>query len=116
MTAITTELDLDTRQIVTRLVDLQERIADLTGQAEALKAELRTSLSTGDYTIDNRPIIRIAPTRRFDPLKAIELVPAELRPLCEKTEYDPAKIREYLAPALVESCMRETGKPQVRVL
>ena len=109
------DLDTDTANIVAKLADLQARIADLTGQAEALKAELR-SLPPGDHTIGGQPVLRIIPTRRFDPAKALELVPEPLRDQCYVRTLDAAAVKQYLAPALVETCMVESGKPKVAVL
>lgn len=109
------ELDTDTARIVARLAELQATISDLSAEAEALKAELR-SLPAGDHDIDGRPALRIVPTRRFDAEKALELVPDPLRGECHVTVVDPKKVREYLAPALVDACMVESGKPRVTVL
>lgn len=110
-----TALDADTGRIVAHLADINARIADLTSQAEALKAELR-ALPPADYDIDGRPALRITPTRRFDPAKGLELVPEALRDQCYSTVVDAAKVREYLAPALVDACMVDAGKPKVVIL
>lgn len=111
----TSELDVDTARLVSRLVDLQDRIADLTSEAEAVKAELR-SLNPGDYAINGQPALRIQPTRRFDADKALEYVPEPLRDQCYSTVVDPKKVKQYLAPALADACMVEVGKPKVQVL
>jgi hypothetical protein len=108
-------LDTDTASIVAALADVNARIADLTAQAESLKAELR-NLPADDYSIDGRPALRITPNRRFDAVKALELVPEPLRPNCYSQVVDPAKVKEYLAPALVELAMVEVGKAKVSVL
>lgn len=111
----TTELDGDTAALVGRLAELNDKIADLNGQAEAVKAELR-NLAAGDYGIGGAPALRIVPTRRFDPAKALELVPEPLRAECYSTAVDPAKVKQYLAPALVDLCMVAAGKPKVVLL
>lgn len=110
-----TQLDTDTARIVAKLAETNARIADLNSQAEALKAELR-QLPPADYDIDGRPALRITPTRRFDPSKGLELVPEPLRDQCYSTVVDAAKVRTYLAPALVEMAMVDSGKPKVTVL
>lgn len=112
---MTTNLDTDTARIVSRLVDLNARIADLTAEAEGLKAELR-SLPEGDHVIDGRPALRIIPNRRFDATKGLELVPEPLRAQCYSTSVDPAKVKEFLAPALLEQAMVVAGKPKVVIL
>ena len=108
-------LDTDAARIVARLADLQAKINDLTGEAEALKAELR-SLNPGDYAIDGRPALRITPTRRFDADKALEYVAEPLREKCYSTVVDAKKVKEYLPPAVADLCMVEAGKPKVTVL
>lgn len=110
-----TQLDIGTARIVASLADLNAQIADLTERAEVLKAELR-NLPPADYDIDGRPALRIAPTRRFDPAKGLELVPEPLRANCYSEVVDAAKVRSYLAPALVEMAMVDAGKPKVTVL
>lgn len=112
---MTTQLDTDTARIVDALADLNARISDLTDQAEALKAELR-QLPPADYLIDGRPALRIIPTRRFDPARALELVPEPLREECYVRSLDAARVKKYLAPALVDTCMVDSGKPKVVVL
>lgn len=91
------ELDAERGRILSRLVDLNVRIAELNGEAESLKAELR-ALPAGDYLYNGRPALRIVPTRRFDATAAINLVPAERRQECLKVEPDAAKIRGLLTP------------------
>lgn len=110
-----TALDLDTARIVAKLADINARVADLTSEAEALKAELR-NLPAGDHLIDGRPAVRIVPNRRFDADKGLELVPEPLRGECYSTAVDAAKVKSYLAPALLEMAMVEVGKPKVVLL
>lgn len=110
-----TRLDTDTARIVSELAELQAKIADLTEKAETLKAELR-SLPPGDHEIDGRAAVRIVPNRRFDPTKGVELVPESLRGECYSTVVDAAKVKKFLAPAVLEAAMVETGKPKVVLL
>lgn len=110
-----TNLDTDTARIVAKLAELNARLSELNSEAEALKAELR-SLPAGDHIIDGRPALRIVPTRRFDAALALELVPEPLRPGCYSQVIDAAKVKEYLAPALVETVMVVSGKPKVVLL
>lgn len=106
------DLDTDTARIVSRLVDLNAQIADLNAKAEELKAELRR-LPADEYAIDGRTALRIIPNRRFDPAKGLELVPEQLRNGCYSRALDPAKVKSYLAPALLDAAMVEAGKPKV---
>lgn len=114
-TTTTTELDVDTARLVSHLADLNAKIAELTAEAEGMKAELR-SLTAGDYTLDGRPALRIIPTRRFDVDKALGYVPEPLRAECYTTAADPKKVKQYLAPALADACMVDAGKPKVVIL
>lgn len=109
------DLDADSAALVGRLAEINERIANLTSQAESIKAELR-SLTPGDYASGGNTVLRIVPTRRFDADKALELVPEPLRPECYTTAVDAKKVRSYLAPALLDACMVESGKPKVVLL
>lgn len=112
---MTTDLDTDTTRIVAKLAELNARISDLTSKAESLKAELR-SLPPGDHLIDGRPALRIVPTRKFDAEKGLALLPDALRGDCYTTALDPAKVKQFLAPALLESVMVEAGKAKVVLL
>lgn len=103
------------RDLIVRLADLQARIQEMTAEAEGLKAELR-GYPPGDYDAGRGAKFRIMPTRRFDPEAALLLVPGELRAGCWVQTIDAAKVRSYLAPAYIESCMVESGKPKVMLL
>lgn len=114
-TANPTELDVDTARLVSHLVDLNAKIADLNAQAEAVKAELR-NLAPGDYSIHGQPTLRIIPNRRFDAAKALEYVADPLREQCYVQTIDAKKVREFLPPAVADLCMVESGKPRVSTL
>lgn len=110
-----TTLDTDTARLVARLAEIQTQVADLNAEAEALKAELR-DLPAGDHEIDGRPALRIIPNRRFDPERALQLVPEPLREECYSRVVDAKKVKEYLAPAVADTAMVEVGKPKVSLL
>lgn len=110
-----TQLDTDTARIVSRLVDLQAQIAELTTEAEGLKSELR-ALPAGDHDIDGRPALRIIPTRRFDVAGAASMLDPELRQQCLSFAYDAALVKRHLTPDQVEAHMVEAGKPKVTIL
>lgn len=118
MTSTTTtaaDLDADRTRIVTRLAEVQEKIAAYTADAEALKAELR-QLPAGDYAVDGRPAVRIIPTRRFDATAAAGLLSTEQRESALVVTYDAAKVKQHLTPTEVEEFMVEAGKPKVVLL
>lgn len=110
-----TELDTDTTRILSRLADLNATIADLSSQAESLKAELR-SLPAADYTVAGRPALRIIPTRRFDVNKAAGLLGEVDRQKCLTVTFDAALVKRHLTDIEVDECMVENGKPKVVLL
>lgn len=109
MTAV--NVGQDTLRIIERLVDLNAKIADLTAEAESLKAELRV-LPAGEYDAGGHSF-KIIPTRRFDADAAMLLLPAEARPECLTVVADPVKIKRRLTPDQLETCMVEHGRPKV---
>ena len=106
------ELDTDRVRILERLAYLNEQIAELSGEAEGLKGELR-SLPPGEYAVAGRPALSIIPTRRFDAVSALTAIPGDRRSECLKVEPDAAAIRKLLTPEQVESFMAVAGKPKV---
>jgi hypothetical protein len=106
------ELDANRAAIVSRLADLNARIAVLADEAEGLKAELR-DLGPGEYAIAGRPAVSIVPTRRFDAAAALQAIPTERRSECLKVEPDAGAIRKMLTPEQVDGFMVVAGKPKV---
>lgn len=102
--------------LVKQLHHLSADIAELQALADDIKGRLRATLDVGTYTVEGNDIIRLAPNRRFDVDAAIALVPAEFRENCATRGWDPKKVKEYLAPALVETCMVEAGQPRVSLI
>lgn len=108
--------DVDTARLVARLAEINAQISELSAQAEEIKAELR-ALPVGDYADNSgRAFLRIAPTRKFDEMAGLNLIPNELRDACYSRVVDARKVKSLLAPALAETCMVEAGKPKVIVL
>lgn len=105
--------DADTLAIVRRLADLNARIAELNGEAESLKAELRTRLKPGAYDVGGDKPLKLQPTRSFDREAGYALVPKNLRKACLTITIDPAKVKSHLTPAQLEDCMVESGQPKV---
>jgi hypothetical protein len=116
MTTNTTELDVDTTRVLQRLAELNATIADLTAEAESLKAELR-GLPAGDHTIAGRPVLRIIASRRFDATAAAtSRLDEDQRAKCLQVSYDAAAVKKYLTPIEVDEFMVENGKPKVVIL
>lgn len=110
-----TELQPEHINLVTRLADLQTRIAELTEQAEEIKGKLRANLDTGTYRINGRPAVTLTPTRRFSTDLATRVLPPELLTLCQVTTIDTKRAKAMLPPNLYEQCQEITGKAQVRL-
>lgn len=108
----TTIRSVDVERMVTRLVDLQARIAELSGEAESLKAELRDSLVPGEYRA-GESTFKIIPTRKFSPDLATSILPPDVIKDCLRVELDPAKLKANLTPAQLEMCMVAAGKSKV---
>lgn len=106
----------DTAELVTRLHAVTAEIAELTSIADDLKQLLRSRLHAGTYTMNGDDVIAIRPNRRFNIDAGVALLPEQLREACRADGYDPKKVKEYLAPALLEQCMIEVGQPKVVLL
>lgn len=108
------ELDAEAAGIITRLQQLAAISAHAKEEETELKARLRKILAVGQKgLVEGVPVVALQPNRRFDVEAGIALLPAELRDLCRADGYDPKKIKQYLAPALVETCMVDAGEPKV---
>lgn len=99
--------ELTPSALVSRLADVTARIAELTEEAEGIKATLR-SYGAGQY--DG---FKVTPGRRFNVEKAYALVPDNLKRDCLTVEIDPDAVKSHLTPAQRESCMDEHGKAKV---
>lgn len=114
-TTQTHDLDTDRARILSRLVDINARVADLNSEAESLKAELR-GLQPGDYLLNGQPALRIIPTRRFDAAGAAARLTDEQRNAALVVTYDAAKVKQHLTAVEIDTFMVESGKPKVVVL
>ena len=108
--------DTDTAQLIERLHAVSADIAELQGVADTLKGELRDRLTVGTYSMNGSDVLAIRPNRRLDLERAVALIPEQLREACRADTYDAKKVRQYLAPALLESVMVEVGEPRVVLL
>lgn len=112
----TDTLDQTTAGTVRRLHVLAAQIAELTIEADGLKAQLRQQLSAGTYDLDGVPAVRISPQRRFDPALAEQVLPGNLLELCIVRRVDGATAKRVLPPAAYQSCQSESGEPRVVLL
>jgi hypothetical protein len=104
------DLEADVRE----LVALEAQRAEIVAEADEIKARIRSHLEVGaQVEVDGRQVLSIQPNRRLDVDAAVALLPAEVLPLVQTLTVDPKKVRQYLAPALVERCMVEAGQPKV---
>lgn len=102
--------------LITRMAALNDEIAQLTGLLNDLKAQARRDLPADTYTYNGSPVLRITPNRRFNLQKGVSMLSTEQMQACLVTNYDVAKVRAQLAPALQELCMDEVGEPKVVLL
>lgn len=112
MTTTPPELDDRRALICTRLLELAEKAAAISEESEGLKAELR-DLPGREYALPNGHSLKLTPTRRFDPVKALGLVSVDDRPSCYVLTLDEAKVKSLITPAALEDCMVEHGKAKV---
>lgn len=98
-------------------VDLDDRIKDLQAQQASIKGRMRDNLDLGKHDTDAGVTVTIsAPSRRFNPVRAAELLTEEQREVCRADGFDPKKLKAQLPPVLMETCMEAgTGDPVVRI-
>ncbi len=108
------ELDPQTAATLAKLNDTLAQIKQLTEDAENYKGQLRGKLTPGAYTVGGRPALSITPTRRFDPARAAEILPADQIAAVSRMQIDPKLAKSHLAPALYELCQVDAGKCAVK--
>ena len=111
-----TELSEAQRAIVSRLASIAEARSALDLEEKTLKAELRSSLDFGQWTVAGTPVLSVAPNRRFSPEKAAEILPPDLLALCRVEKVDAATAKKILPPALYSACADTVGEPVLRLL
>lgn len=113
---MTDTLAQPTAGAVRRLHVLAAQIAELTIEADGIKAQLRQSLAPGTYAIDGVDAVRISTQRRFDPALAEQVLPPALLELCIVRKVDGAQAKRVLPPASYAACQSESGEPRVVLL
>lgn len=108
------ELDPATAATLAKLTATLEQIAQLTVDAETYKAQLRTKLAPGAYTIGGRPALSITQTRKFNADRAAEMLPPDMLAAVSRPMVDTKLAKEMLPPALYQLCSVESGKPTVK--
>lgn len=110
--ASTTRPNLD--DLVSRYVDLQAQIADLTDALEGVKSQLR-DLGPGEHRTSNGAAVVVSPPpRRFNLTAAWSLLTEEQRAVAVAP--DPKKVKAQLPEVLIDQCMDPgTGAARVSV-
>ena len=110
----TVELNYYAAGLVARLGDLAQTRAQIVEEENELKETLRRCLAVGTRgTINGQLAVTLVANRRFDADAGAGLLDPALRDRCTLVGFDPRKVRQYLAPALVEACMVAVGEAKV---
>ncbi len=97
-----------------RYLELSELLETITGEMTAIKERFR-ALGNGEHKAPSGVSVTVsAPNRSFNLPRATELLSEEQLALCTKDGYDAKKVRNFLAPALLEICM-DPGNGELRV-
>ena len=99
------------------LADLTRAIADLTAQADEVKATIRSIVAThgpGTYG-SGRYTVGVSLNRRLDLEALARKYPATLRPDLYRLTPDPSAVRKALPPVVLEEFMSEVGEPRITV-
>lgn len=101
-------------QILADWFDVADRLDQLQQAKAALAAELR-ELGPGRHNGTAGTATISAPTARFDPAKAAEVLPADMLEACRETVITASRAKAVLPPALYELCQVASGDPRVTV-
>jgi len=109
-----TDTNLDA--LVARYLELADTIEQLATEQAAIKEQLR-GLDVGKHVTSYGIAVTVsAPSRRFNPSAAKELLAPEVLELCKSDGYDAKKLKSFLSPVLLEQCMDAgSGDPVVRI-
>lgn len=133
--------DKEIEATAARLADITQRIAELTEEAERLKARLRESLKTGTDRTYGSFRVRVLRSTSFSPDRARLLLPPSVLTTVVRTEgtinekrvrevlgeeqmafvtdrkevIDEKAVRELVSPELFRACRVGRGRPYVRV-
>lgn len=110
----TRELDPAALTTWAKLREIQTRIADLTVEAETLKAQLREHLGVGEFTVAGKKMFTISRQRRFDPALAERILTAEEVAACTVPVLDRSLVQRTVSPERYAAMQVESGKPTVR--
>lgn len=87
--------------------DIEAEQSQILDRIRALELGQHTTLSGASFTIS-------PPNRRFNIEKAVQLLPDETLAQCRAEGFDPAKVKRFLSPELLDMCMDEgRGEPRV---
>lgn len=98
MTTTTASLD----ELVARYAELNARQAELLDEMNTIKADIRDHFDDGTYEAAGCRVTIRQPNRTLDLDKAVELLPPDVRKLCETVAYDRKRVLSYLPPAVAD--------------
>lgn len=103
------------QQLVEDLTDLQYQASVIESRMRDVKTQLVDRIGVGNSIDVNGVKVSVRePNRRFNAERAAELVTPEVLELAK--EISPTKLRQFLAPVLLDQCMEAgTGAPIVSV-
>lgn len=96
-----------------RLADVQAQIAELQNTERALKTAIRALVPGPDSYQAGDIAVVVQANRKFDPDKAVALLPQETIEGCTRTTVDPALLKQHLTPAQLDDCMVPAGELKV---
>jgi hypothetical protein len=100
---------------VKRYLELDAARQDITSEQAGIKARLR-ALGEGEWEAPCGIQVTVTPPNRsFDLATAVKLLPSEVLDQCVAEGYDPAKVKRFLPPALLDVAMLP-GKGEARVV
>lgn len=87
---------------------LADQIAQLTAQQKQIKGRI-ASLGIGEIPCSVAHVVVREPNRTFNTTKAADLLTPEQLDLCRVETYDAKRMKEFLPPVLLDTCM-DPGK------
>jgi len=101
---------------VRRYLELDEAAKEIAAEQAGIKARLR-ALGTGEHVAPCGVVVAVTPPNRtFDLGTAVKLLAPEVLEHCKADGFDPAKVKRFLPPALLDVAMLPgKGEPRVSI-
>lgn len=110
-------LDEAAEQTWMKLCAVREQKRQIDALEKELCGQLRAALGRGKFTPPGGgPILSIGPTRKFDPTRAEQILPAPQLSLVQRLVVDAKLAKEKLPPELYAICQVESNNDTVRAL